>query len=225
MRKQVAVSWSSGKDSAWMLHLLRQDPDVEVRSLVTTFNEAADRVAMHAVRRELVEAQARAAGLPLTSVGLPWPCPNQEYERRTSEQWARCRADGFTHVAFGDLFLEEIRDYRIAQLRGTGLTPLFPIWCGRERTPDLSRQMIAGGVRAVLTCIDPKQLSPDFLGREFDQALLDELPAKVDPCGENGEFHTFCYAAPCFGSPVAVRRAEAVERDGFHFLDLTPVGT
>lgn len=222
MTKQVAVAWSSGKDSAWMLHRLRQDQDVEVRTLITTFNEAADRVAMHAVRRELVAAQARAAGLALWPVDLPWPCPNGEYERRMAAQWARCRSEGITHVAFGDLFLEEIRDYRIAQLDGTGLTPLFPLWSGRGETAELARSMIAGGLRAVLTCVDPKQLSPGFLGREFDESLLKDLPAGVDPCGENGEFHTFCYAAPAFSSVLGVRRGEAVHRDGFHFLDLTP---
>jgi uncharacterized protein (TIGR00290 family) len=222
MANPVAVCWSSGKDSAWMLHVLQQDPDVEVRSLITTFNETADRVAMHAVRRELVEAQARAAGLPLWSVGLPWPCSNGEYERRMAEQWARCRAEGITHVAFGDLFLEEIRDYRIAQLAGTGLVPLFPIWCGRDGTAGLAHTMIVGGVRAILTCVDPKQLSPEFLGRVFDESLLRDLPSGVDPCGENGEFHTFCHAAPAFATRLDIRRGEAVERDGFHFLDLTP---
>ncbi len=222
MKPQALLSWSSGKDSAWSLHLLRQQNEVEVVGLVTTFNEAANRVAMHAVRRELVEAQARAAGLPLWPVQLPWPCSNAEYEARMMRLLAQAKEQGITHFAFGDLFLEDIRAYRERQLAGTGISPLFPIWGGPSDTPNLARAMIASGMRAVLTCVDPKQLDGRFVGREFDAAFLGELPACVDPCGERGEFHTFCYAGPMFAEPVPVYRGECVLRDGFHFADLLP---
>ncbi len=221
MKKQVVVSWSSGKDSAWMLHLLRLDPDVEVRGLITTFNEAADRVAMHAVRRELVEAQARAAGLPLSSVGLPWPCPNGEYERRTSEQWRRCRAEGITHVAFGDLFLEDIRAYREQFLMRLGLSALFPLW-GRS-TSRLAADAIASGMRAVLCSCDAERLGARFVGRMFDQELLKDLPAGCDPCGENGEFHTFVFDGPGFSRPIPWQRGEVCRRGSVDFCDLLPV--
>lgn len=221
MTIRIAVSWSSGKDSAWMLHSLRQRREFEIVSLVTTFQEETNRVAMHGVRRELVEAQARAAGLPLWSVTLPWPCSNAEYERRMETVWEECRRYDVTHVAFGDLFLEEIRDYRARQLAATGLTPLFPIWCGPEGTPELARQMIAAGLRTIVTCVDSRQLSASFLGREFDDDFLRDLPPTADPCGENGEFHTFCYAGPSFARPVAIAPGERVERDGFPFVDLT----
>ncbi len=220
MPRRVLLSWSSGKDSAWTLHLLRQAPDVEVVGLLTTFNEAADRVAMHAVRRSLVEAQARAAGLPLWAVHLPWPCSNAIYEERTAVALGRARAEGITHVAFGDLFLEDIRAYRIQQLAGTGLEPMFPIWTTAAETPDLARRMLAGGLRAVLTCVDPKQLVGPFAGRQFDAALLAELPAGVDPCGERGEFHTFCYGGPMFSAAIAVQVGETVTREGFCFADV-----
>jgi uncharacterized protein (TIGR00290 family) len=222
MTPRVLLSWSSGKDSAWALHLLRQRGGVELVGLATTFNEAAGRVAMHAVRRELVEAQAAAAGLPLWPVPLPWPCSNADYESRMRELIGRARAAGVTHFAFGDLFLEDIRAYRVRQLAGTGIEPLFPVWASVAETPALARTMIAGGLRAVLTCIDPKQCDPKFAGREFDAELLAELPPTVDPCGERGEFHTFCYAGPMFADPVAVRGGEVVERDGFVFADLLP---
>src|SRR2546427_319101 len=194
--KRILLSWSSGKDSAWALHLLRGRDEYEIVGLLTTFNEVADRVAMHAVRRELVEAQAAAAGLPLWTVGLPWPCPNGVYEERMAAllQWAA--GEGITHLAFGDLFLEDIRAYRIRQLAGSGIEPLFPIWTSPEQTPNLAAAMLAAGLRATLTCVDPRRLDPSFAGRTFDNALLTELPAGVDPCGENGEFHTFCHAGP-----------------------------
>jgi uncharacterized protein (TIGR00290 family) len=222
MRTKVLLSWSSGKDSAWALHLLRQQRELEVVGLLTTFNEAAGRVAMHAVRRELVEAQADAAGLPLWPVMLPWPCPNEEYEKRIGEAVARARAQGITHIAFGDLFLEDVRAYRVRQLAGTGVEPLFPVWASVHETPRLARDMLAAGLRAVLTCVDPRQLDPSFAGRTFDAALLAELPASVDPCGERGEFHTFCHAGPMFAKEVAVRVGATVTRDGFCFADLLP---
>jgi uncharacterized protein (TIGR00290 family) len=220
MPAATLLSWSSGKDSAWALHILRGRPDVRITGLVTTLNQAFDRVAMHAVRRELVEAQASAAGLPLWTVPLPWPCSNAVYEERMAELVRRARAAGITHMAFGDLFLEDIRAYRIRQLAGTGIEPLFPIWTAVDRTRDLANDMLAAGLRATLTCVDPRRLDPAFAGRAFDDALLADLPGGVDPCGENGEFHTFCNAGPMFARPIAVRVGERVERDGFWFADL-----
>lgn len=220
--KRVLLSWSSGKDSAWTLHTLRQRDDVEVVGLLTTFNDAFDRVAMHAVRRALAEAQARAASLPLWSVPLPWPCSNEQYAALMSEVMGRALREGVTHVAFGDLFLEDVRDYRIRQMKGTGIEPLFPIWSSAEETPGLARRMQAAGLKAIITCVDPKQLDAAFVGREFDPALLSDLPPSADPCGEKGEFHTFCYAGPMFAAPISVKAGEKVERDGFQFMDLLP---
>jgi uncharacterized protein (TIGR00290 family) len=219
-RSKVLLSWSSGKDSAWAIHVLRQQLDLEVVGLLTTFNEAFDRVAMHAVRRELVEAQAAAAGLPLIPVLLPYPCTNQDYEDRMTTAIAQARAAGVTHVAFGDLFLEDIREYRVRLLQGTGVEPLFPIWTTAADTPSLAHQMLAAGLRAVLTCVDPSQLDQGFVGRQYDEALLAELPAGVDRCGERGEFHTFCYRCPEFKTEIPVKVGEIVHRDGFWFADL-----
>ena len=219
--KRVLLSWSSGKDSAWALHLLRQQPDVEVVALLTTFNTAADRVAMHAVRRTLVKMQAERAGLPLWEVELPWPCSNDDYECRMRAVVERALAEGVDAVAFGDLFLEDIRAYRVKQLAGTALEPLFPVW--GIPTGELAQQMITGGVRAKLTCVDPAKLDPSFAGREFDTALLRDLPDGIDPCGENGEFHSFVYAAPVFSSAIAVEAGEVVTRDNFVFADVLPV--
>ncbi|HYL06614.1 MAG TPA: ATP-binding protein [Thermoanaerobaculia bacterium] len=219
----MLLSWSSGKDSAWSLHVLRQRPDVEVVGLLTTFNAAVDRVAMHAVPRAVVEAQAAAAGLPLWPVPLPWPCSNADYEQRMSAVIGRAREEGITHLAFGDLFLEDVRDYRIRQLSGTGVEPLFPLWGSAAGTPELARRMLDGGLRAVLTCVDPKQLPEPFVGRPYDAALLAELPPGVDPCGERGEFHTCCVAGPMFSVEITVRVGEIVRRDGFCFADLVSV--
>jgi uncharacterized protein (TIGR00290 family) len=218
--KKLILSWSSGKDSAWTLHLLRQQPDIQVVALLTTFNAEADRVAMHAVRRALVEAQAERTGIPLWAVELPWPCSNLEYEDRMRAACQRATATGITAVAFGDLFLQDVRDYRIRQLQGSGLEPLFPLW--QIPTPQLSREMIAAGVKAKLTCVDPSKLERSFAGQDYDSRLLQTLPAGIDPCGENGEFHTFVYDAPIFSSPIAVRSGEVIERDGFVFADLLP---
>jgi uncharacterized protein (TIGR00290 family) len=217
---RVLLSWSSGKDSAWALHVLRQRPDLEVVGLLTTFNEEFDRVAMHAVRRELAEAQAAAAGLPLVRVRLPFPCTNEGYEERMRSALAAARATGVTHMALGDLFLTDIREYRVRLLEGTGIEPLFPIWTTAEETPELARRMLAAGLGAILTCVDPTRLSERFVGRRYDEALLAELPAGVDPCGERGEFHTFCDRCPAFGSEIAVRVGDVVTRDGFCFADL-----
>ncbi len=218
---RVLLSWSSGKDSAWTLHVLRQQ-DVQVVGLLTTFNEAAGRVAMHAVRRTLVEAQAAATDLPLRQVPLPWPCSDAAYEQRMRAAIVRAREEGITHMAFGDLFLQDIRDYRIRQLAATGIEPLFPLWCSPADTPDLARRMLDHGLRAVLTCVDPRQLPESFVGRPYDPALLGDLPPGVDPCGERGEFHTFCFGGPMFTAEIPVQVGEAVTRDGFCFADLVP---
>jgi uncharacterized protein (TIGR00290 family) len=219
-KQNVLLSWSSGKDSAWTLHVLRQQADVEVVGLLTTFNEAFDRVAMHAVRHELVAAQAAATGLPLVPVMLPYPCTNEVYENRMRMAIAEAKASGVTHIAFGDLFLEDVRQYRVRLLAGTGVDPLFPIWTTAEDTPDLARQMLGAGVRAVLTCVDPNQLSSRFVGRQYDESLLADLPSGVDPCGERGEFHTFCYRCPQFSTEIPVTVGDVVEREGFWFADL-----
>ena len=216
--KDVLLSWSSGKDSAWALHTLRQDPGMKVVGLLTTVNEAFDRVAMHAVRRDLLETQAQAAGLPLWAISIPWPCSNQQYEKIMADTCMRVRDAGVEAIAFGDLFLRDVRAYREEQLRGTGLEPLFPLW--ERDTQSLARDMIAGGLRAKLTCVDPKRLPPHFAGRDFDQQLLNDLPDGVDPCGENGEFHSFVYAAPVFDRMLPVEVGEVAERDGFVFADL-----
>jgi diphthamide synthase (EF-2-diphthine--ammonia ligase) len=216
------VSWSSGKDSAWMVHLLRQRGDVEIGALLTTINEPAQRVAMHAVRVELLQAQADALGLPLWMVPIPSPCPNEVYERAMGEAVARAVGEGFTHAAFGDLFLEDIRRYREERLAGTGLTPLFPLFdAGPNYTSRLARDMIAGGLRARVTCLNPKVMDRAFAGREFDAALLADLPPSIDPCGERGEFHTCAHAGPMFRHSIPVETGITVERDGFVFTDLT----
>jgi uncharacterized protein (TIGR00290 family) len=218
----VVLAWSSGKDSAWALHTLRQDPALTVVGLLTTVNAAHDRVAMHAVRRVLLQAQGRAAGLPVHVVDIPYPCPNETYEAAMAAAVGRLRADGVQAMAFGDLFLEDVRRYRETRLLGTGIAPLFPLW-GRP-TRALAEEMIDGGLRARLTCVDPRVLPASFAGRAFDRALLADLPPSVDPCGENGEFHSFAWDGPMFGRPVPVTPGVVVERDGFVFADLRPEG-
>jgi uncharacterized protein (TIGR00290 family) len=222
MKTKILLSWSSGKDSAWTLHTLRQQPDVEIVGLLTTFNETNNRVAMHGVRMELVEKQAEAAGIPLWAVPLPFPCSNEEYEARMSAVIERARAEGVTQVAFGDLFLEDIRAYREQMMAGTGIQPIFPIWRTRDDTKALAQEMLQNNLRTVLTTVDPKQLEPAFAGRIFDEHLLNELPANVDPCGENGEFHSFCFDAPVFAHPISIQIGETVTRDGFVFTDILP---
>jgi uncharacterized protein (TIGR00290 family) len=217
--ERALLAWSSGKDSAFSLHVLREQ-GVAVTGLLTTINDAFDRVAMHAVRLELLRAQADAVGLPLVEVRIPWPCPNEAYEAAMAEALAAARERGTTAVAFGDLFLEDVRRYREERMSGTGLVPLFPLW-GRP-TRALAEEMIALGQQAVLTCVDPRALPRAFAGRAFDAALLRELPAEVDPCGERGEFHSFAWDGPAFRRPVPVRVGEVVDRDGFVFADLLP---
>jgi uncharacterized protein (TIGR00290 family) len=216
--KKCLVSWSSGKDSAWMVHVLRQRVDIELAGVLTTVNEKYQRVAMHAVRVELLQAQADALGLPLRQIPIPSPCPNEVYERAMAAAVDLAVGDGITHMAFGDLFLEDIRRYREERLAGTGLTPIFPLF-GIDTTM-LSREMVAGGLKARLTCVNPKVLDARFAGREFDELLLDELPTTVDPCGERGEFHSFAYAGPMFSRPIPIKSGEVVERDGFVFADV-----
>jgi uncharacterized protein (TIGR00290 family) len=214
---KILVSWSSGKDSAWMLHALRTDGHAPA-ALLTTINEAADRVAMHAVRTELLRAQADAAGLPLRTVHIPSPCSNEVYEARMAEACRAAVEEGFTHVAFGDLFLEDVRQYRESRLAGTGLSPLFPLW--NRPTSTLAREMIAGGLEAHLTCVDPRVLPASLAGRTFDASLLADLPSTADPCGERGEFHTCVVAGPMFSRRLPVVPGVVVERDGFVFADL-----
>jgi uncharacterized protein (TIGR00290 family) len=219
-RKKVLLSWSGGKDSAWALHILRQTPGVEVAALLTTINEHFSRVAIHGYRETLLDLQAAAAGLPVWKVPLPWPCSNADYESRMAEVCARAVRDQFDAVAFGDLFLEDIRAYRVERLAGTGLEPLFPVW--GIPTDQLAREMIAGGLSAHITCLDPRRLSASFCGRIFNADLLRDLPPDVDPCGERGEFHTFACAGPMFPHPIPVRYTHSVERDGFVYGDLVP---
>jgi uncharacterized protein (TIGR00290 family) len=218
--KKILLSWSSGKDSAWTLHLLRQRSDIQIAALVTTFNSEANRVAMHAVRRVLVETQAEQTGLPLWAVELPWPCSNLDYEERMRTVCQRATAEGITAIAFGDLFLQEIRDYRVRQLQGSGIEPLFPVW--QIPTEQLGRDMIAAGVKAKITCVDPSKLAKSFAGRDYDLRLLHDFSSEIDPCGENGEFHTFVYDAPVFSRPIGVQTGEVIEGDGFVFADLIP---
>jgi uncharacterized protein (TIGR00290 family) len=218
---KTLISWSSGKDSAWLVHTIRTAmPEFEVAALLTTINRDADRVAMHAVRTSVLEAQAHALDLPVWKVPIPSPCPNEVYERAMAAAVARAVADGFTHVAFGDLFLEDVRRYREDRLAGTGLTPVFPLFGTDRDTPALARQMIAAGLRARITCLNPNHLDRSFAGREFDAQLLEDLPPDVDPCAERGEFHTCAYAGPMFRTPLILKTGVVVEREGFVFTDL-----
>lgn len=212
------LSWSSGKDSAWALHVL-QSQGVTVTALLTTVNETHGRVAMHAVRRALLHRQAEAAGLPLVEVPIPSPCSNPEYEAAMEKATRSARDAGVEGIAFGDLFLEDVRRYREEKLAGTGLEPLFPLW--GIPTRDLARSMVSGGLRAVVTCVDPKQAPRELCGRAWEEHV-DALPASVDPCGERGEFHTFAWAGPAFQDPIPVRTGEVLERDGFVFADVLP---
>jgi len=220
VRAKTLLSWSSGKDSAWTLHALRARDDVEVVGLLTTLDASRDRVAMHAVRAELLRAQAEACGLPLLEIPIPSPCSNAEYEAAMGAAMQRAKSEGIERIAFGDLFLEDIRRYREERMAGTGIAPIFPLF-GRP-TAALAREMIDEGLRARITCVDEKQLEPSFVGREFDRALLDELPSSVDPCGERGELHTFVYDGPMFARPVLVKLGEITSRDGFTYADLLP---
>ena len=215
---KILVSWSSGKDSAWMLHVLRSEGTGEPGALLTTVNDSAKRVAMHGVRTEVLQAQADAAGLPLITVLIPQPCTNDVYEAQMSIAVANARVAGFTHVAFGDLFLEDIRRYREERMAGTGITPIFPLWL--RPTTALAHDMLAGGLEAYLTCVDPRVVPTSLAGRRFDASLLADLPPGTDPCGERGEFHTCAVDGPMFSRRIAVAVGPTVERDGFVFADL-----
>jgi uncharacterized protein (TIGR00290 family) len=219
-RRKAWLAWSSGKDSAWALNVARQQAEFEIVALLTTVNRTHGRVAMHAVRESLLDLQSEAAALPLVKVPIPSPCSNEIYERAMSDAMARARSQGVYHVIFGDLFLQDIRAYREKHLAACGMTPVFPVW--RRDTRALAEEMLSGGLEAYLTCVDPRKLSPDFAGRRFDRELLAKLPAAIDPCGENGEFHTFACAGPMFRHRIEVTPGEIVERDGFIFADLLP---
>lgn len=217
------LAWSSGKDSAWALHTVRQSGAFEVVALLTTINSAHERVAMHAVREALVELQAAVADVPLVKVPIPSPCTNEQYEHAMGEAMKSAQAEGVHHVIFGDLFLADIRAYREKHLASCAMTPVFPLWLRPTRR--LAEEMLAGGLSAFLTCVDPRKLDRKFAGRRFDAQLLRDLPAEVDPCGENGEFHTFASAGPMFSREVAVSLGEIVEREGFVFADLVPAAS
>jgi len=223
MPKKTLLSWSSGKDSAWTLYQLQQDDDIELVGLVTTVNETHQRVAMHAVRVELLKQQAQAAGLPLHIINIPHPCTNEIYNQAMNGFFDSIKGKGITHMAFGDLYLEDVRQYRIDNLKNTGLQPLFPLWL--KPTKQLAQEMLAGGLKTHITCVNPKQLPASFAGREFNQAFLNDLPDDVDPCGENGEFHSFAHAGPMFKQPINIIAGDVVERDGFVFADLKPSST
>ena len=216
---RIVLSWGSGKDSAWMLHRLRLAATHEIAGLMTTINQTAGRVSMHGVRIELLDAQARAAGLPLWTIPLPYPCTNEIYEEAMRRFLDILIARGMTHLAFGDLFLEDVRRYREDRLEGTGISPVFPLW--GMPTADLADEMVEAGLKARLATVDPRVLDPSFAGREYDRALLADLPPSVDPCGERGEFHTFVYQGPMFSEPIPVETGDVVVRDGFVFADLT----
>jgi uncharacterized protein (TIGR00290 family) len=214
------LAWSSGKDSAWALHTVRKTGEVDVVELLTTINCDYARVAMHAVRENLVEMQAAAVGLPLVKVPIPAQCRNQDYEQAMSSAMERARAEGVFHIVFGDLFLEDIRAYRENHLAACGMEAVFPLW--RKDTRLLAKEMLESGLSAYITCVDPTKLDRSFAGRRFDAELLGELPREVDPCGENGEFHTFACAGPMFRRSLPIDVGEIVERDGFVFADLLP---
>jgi uncharacterized protein (TIGR00290 family) len=222
--RRILLSWSGGKDSAWALHVLRERGEYEVVGLLTTVNERFRRVAIHGFREELLDLQAASVGLPLWKVDLPWPCTNADYESRMAAVCERAVAEGLYGIAFGDLYLEDIRAYRVAKLAGTGLEPIFPVWTPDlgMSTAELAEQMIAGGLRAHLTCVDPRVLSPSFAGRRFDAEFLRDLPAAVDPCGERGEFHSFAYDGPGFQRTIRAIPGERVERDNFVYADFLP---
>ena len=217
MRKNTWLSWSSGKDSAWALHVLRQSAEYEVTGLFTTVNATFGRVAMHAVRVDLLRRQAQAVGLPLHLIEIPYPCSDEQYAAAMADFVARARNDGVRCMAFGDLYLQDVRRYREERMQGTGIEAVFPLW--QRPTRALLEEMLAGGLRACLTCVDPRVLSAGFAGRELTTALVASMPPGIDPCGENGEFHSFVFDGPMFAEPLDIEMGEVVERDGFVFAD------
>jgi uncharacterized protein (TIGR00290 family) len=218
MKSKTLLSWSSGKDSAWALYQLQSDPEIDLHGLFCTVNSEFNRVAMHAVRLELLKRQAEHIGLPLEIIEIPYPCSNEQYEEIMARFVDGARGENIEQFAFGDLFLEDVRSYREDKLTGSGISPVFPIW--GSPTSQLAQEMVASGMRAVITCIDPKQLPEEFIGREYTQDFLNDLPEGVDPCGENGEFHSFVYAGPMFRKPLEIALGEVVQRDGFTFIDV-----
>ena len=220
VRPNIWISWSSGKDSAFALYELLRQSEFEVTGLMTTINEAFGRVAMHSTREELLVKQAEEIARPLVRIKIPYPCANEIYEKQVNESIDEAKRKGVTHMMFGDLFLDDIRKYREEMLRPTGITPVFPLW--QRQTKRLAVEMIESGFKAIVTCVDPRQLSPSFAGREFDESFLRNLPLGVDPCGERGEFHTFVYDGPIFRNPIKIKVGEIVARDGFVFADVMP---
>jgi len=223
MKQKTLMSWSSGKDSAWALYQLQNDPEIELKGIICTVNKEFDRVAMHGVRVELLKAQADSIGLPLEIIELPNPCSHEDYADIMGRFVQRMQNDGIDCMAFGDLYLEDIRAYREKNLAGTGITPLFPLW--QIPTDRLSKEMLQGGLKTVITCVDPKQAPAELAGREYDQAFIDGLPDSVDPCGENGEFHSFVFDGPMFRRKIDITVGEIVTRDNFIFADLLPGAT
>ena len=220
MKRKALMSWSSGKDSAWALHKLQQNPEIELVGLFCTVNKEFDRVAMHGVRVELLQKQAESIGLPLEIIEIPYPCSNAEYEKIMGQFVERVKNDNIEYFAFGDLFLEDVRNYREEKLKGSGIKPVFPIW--GMPTDKLSREMISSGLRTVITCINPKQTPKEFVGKEFDEDFLDSLPGTIDPCGENGEFHSFVYDGPMFKDKIEIFVGDIIHRDDFVFADVLP---
>ena len=220
MKRKTLMSWSSGKDSAWALHQLLQNPDYEVVGLFSTINKEVDRVAMHGVRVELLKAQAESIGLPVEIIELPDPCTNEDYERIMGTFIDMVKADNIECIAFGDLYLEDIRKYREGQLKDTGIEPIFPIW--GIPTDELSNTLIENGIKTVITCVDSKQISEDFAGKEYDQHFLESLPESADPCGENGEFHSFVYDGPMFKEAIKITVGETIHKGQFVFADVLP---
>ena len=221
MKKKVLMSWSSGKDSAWALYKLQQDPTVEIIGLFSTVNSEFDRVAMHGVRVELLKRQAESIGLPIELIEIPYPCSNEEYEKVMSAFVEQAKAKDIECFAFGDLYLEDIRQYRVDKLQNTGIDPIFPVW--GIPTETLSKDMIASGLRTIITCIDPRKISKEFAGREYSKDFISDLPDGVDPCGENGEFHSFVFDGPMFSKSIDIKVGEVVQRDGFIFADVRPL--
>ena len=220
MKKIALLSWSSGKDCAYALHVLRQQPGIEVVGLYCTVNREFSRVAMHAVRIELLRQQAESVGLPIHILNIPYPCSNSQYEAVMEKFIGKVKQEKIKYMAFGDIFLQDVRQYREDKLAGTGIEPLFPLW-GRS-TGELSQEMVNSGLKAQITCVDPKFLSPEFAGQEYNSSFLKKIPGNVDPCGENGEFHTFVYDGPIFNKKLNFSIGEVVQRDSFVFADLLP---
>jgi len=219
-KPKVIVSWSSGKDSAMALYKIVKSNEFEILAILTTVSDMFQRISMHGVREELLDQQANSIGIAVEKVRIPYPCPNEVYEQKMVELLRNYESKGVSHVVFGDLFLEDIRRYREDKLAEVGITPIFPLW--KENTKELAKTIIRVGFKAVVTCVDPKKLDPKFAGRYFDEMFLNEIPANVDACGENGEFHTFVFDGPIFRNRIEITVGDRVFRDGFQFVDLVP---